>query len=110
MTERARPRWRAVRTTTRLLATSGVALALLAVGAGAASAAANTACPQGYETIAVADAVSEGFVDVAPRVDRNGNQDGVVCRRLVGDGALHVFGNPNVDHIYNWLDNETPRS
>ena len=82
---------------------------VLLVGTESASAAANTACPAGYETIAVADAVSEGYVDVAPRVDNSGNGDGVVCRRLVGDGALHVFGNPNVEHIYNWLDNATPR-
>ena len=82
---------------------------VMLVGTEPVGAAANTACPAGYETIAVADAVSEGYVDVAPRVDNGGNRDGVVCRRLVGDGTLHVFGNPNVDQIYNWLDNVTPR-
>jgi hypothetical protein len=82
---------------------------MLLAGADVVGAAANTACPAGYETIAVVDAVNEGYVDVAPRVDNSGNRDGVVCRRLVGDGTLHVFGNPNVDHIYNWLDNVTPR-
>ena len=82
---------------------------LLLTGASLVGAAANTACPAGYETITVAEAISEGFLSVASNVDNAGNGDGVVCRRLVGDGALHVFGNPNVDHVYNWLDNVTPR-
>jgi hypothetical protein len=90
------------------LSTAATVVVILA-GAGPAGAAANTACPAGYQTITVEDAVNEGFVDVAARVDNSGNGDGVVCRRLVGDGALHAFGNPNVDHIYNWLDNVTPR-
>ena len=96
----------------RITATLSSATAVFVVLAGAdrAGAAANTACPAGYETIDVVDAVDEGYVDVAPRVDNGGNRDGVVCRRLVGDGTLHVFGNPNVDQIYNWLDNVTPRS
>lgn len=92
-------------------ASTAIATSLLLVaGAGIVGAAANTACPAGYEEITVADAISEGFLSVASNVDNGGNQDGVVCRRLVGDGTKHVFGNPNVEHIYNWLDNVTPRS
>ena len=99
---------RTVRITAAALSMAATAVVLVA-GTERAGAAADTACPAGFETVAVDDAVSEGYVDVAPRVDNSGNGDGVVCRRLLGDGTLHVFGNPTVDHIYNWLDNVTPR-
>jgi hypothetical protein len=81
----------------------------IASGTGVVGAAANTACPAGFETTTVAQAISEGYLSVASNVDNGGNRDGIVCRRLLGDGTLHVFGNPNVDVIYNWLDNATPR-
>ena len=82
---------------------------LLLAGASVVGAAANTTCPAGFETTTVAQAISEGYLSVASNVDNAGNRDGIVCRRLLGVGTLHVFGNPNVDVIYNWLDNETPR-
>jgi hypothetical protein len=82
---------------------------LLVAGAGVVEAAANTACPAGFDVVTVEQAISEGFLSVASNVDRAGNRDGIVCRRLLGDGTKHVFGNPNVDEIYNWLDNVTPR-
>jgi len=91
-------------------ASAAIATSLLLVaGASVVGAAANTACPAGFDTTTVAQAISEGYLSVASNVDNAGNRDGVVCRRLLGDGTKHVFGNPNVDEIYNWLDNATPR-
>jgi hypothetical protein len=94
----------------RVVGAATIAMTLLLVaGAGVAGAAANTACPAGFDEVTVEQAISEGFLSVASNVDRAGNGDGIVCRRVLGDGTKHVFGNPNVDEIYNWLDNATPR-
>jgi hypothetical protein len=86
------------------------ALALVgasAIQAGPARAAANTACPSGYETITVADAVAQGYRVTSVQADVNG--DGVVCRRLLGDGTLNRLPDATVPHIYIWQDNATPR-
>jgi hypothetical protein len=99
-----------VRSAMRPMATSAVALALVMVGAGPAFAAANTACPEGFETITVAEAVSQGYRTVPVWTDEAGNNDGTVCRRPLGDGIFHMFPNATVDTIYYWLDNATPRA
>ncbi len=78
-------------------------------GAGDAYAAANTACPAGFETITVVAAVSAGYLTTPVNVDANGNGDGVVCRRALGDGVFNVFPNATVATIYEWMDNVTPR-
>ena len=92
------------------VAISGGLFALALVGAsviqaGPARAAANTACPAGFETITVADAVAQGY----QHTDADTNGDGVVCRRLLGDGVLNSFPGADVPHIYVWMDNSTPR-
>jgi hypothetical protein len=94
-----------LRTATRLIGISGTLLALVAAGTGSVSAAASTACPQGFETITVTEAVSEGYLGAA-RFDLNG--DGTECRRALGDGIFHYL-HPSVDTIYEWQDNVTPR-
>jgi hypothetical protein len=78
-----------------------------AIPAGPARAAANSACPAGFETITVVDAVSEGYHVASVQADTNG--DGVVCRRLLGDGVFHSTPGATVPHIYYWIDNGTPR-
>jgi hypothetical protein len=86
------------------------ALSLLLASAGGAFAAANTACPAGFETIAVAQAVSAGYLTTPVRVDKNGNNDGTVCRVPLGDGNFNSFPNATVDTIYLWMDNSAPRN
>ena len=88
---------------------AAAAIFVLLAGAERAGAAANTACPAGFETIAVADAVAAGYRVAPVVVDARGNGDGVVCRRPLGDGVLNSFPNATVDTIYHWLDNVTPR-
>jgi hypothetical protein len=109
MSAHSRRLWPGVPSTTRLIATFVAALALLAAGAGGASAAANTACPAGFETITVAEAISEGYLTRPFLTDQAGNDDGTVCRRPLGDGIFHLFSNATVDTIYEWVDNATPR-
>jgi hypothetical protein len=87
-----------------------IALSLLLATAGVASAAANTACPAGFETITVAQAVSAGYLTTPVRLDKNGNNDGTVCRRALGDGVFNVLPNATVDTIYEWMDNSSPRN
>jgi hypothetical protein len=88
---------------------SVTSLTLLVGGAGAAAAAANVACPKGFETITVEQAISEGYLRTPALVDGLGNGDGTVCRRALGDGNFHSFPGTTVDTIYNWIDNATPR-
>jgi hypothetical protein len=82
---------------------------VLVASAGTASAAANQACPAGFQTITVEQAVSEGYLTAPVEVDNLGNGDGTVCRRPLGKGLLVVFPNAPVDQIYHWIDNATPR-
>lgn len=83
-------------------------LTLLLGGVGAAAGAASEACPQGFETIAVEQAVSEGYRRIPAAVDAFGNGDGIVCRRALGDGLFN--SSPlHLDTVYWWLDNVTPR-
>jgi hypothetical protein len=89
----------------------GAAVAL-ATSSGPALAAANDACPAGFQTISVAQAVSEGYTSTPVLVDspdHGGNSDGIVCRRPIGDGQLKKIPNPTVDQLYFWHDNSTPR-
>lgn len=85
-------------------------LFLLLGGVGAAAGAANEACPKGFETITVEQAISEGYLRNPPLVDGLGNGDGTVCRRALGDGNFHSFPGATVDTIYFWTDNSTPRT
>ena len=83
-------------------------LALVALP-GTAEAAANNACPAPFETISVAQAVSEGYTITPVLADSLGSRDGIVCRIPLGDGILiHLlrdFPIVTVDQIYFWLDN-----
>jgi hypothetical protein len=107
-------RLRARRRRATLLSAASLALLLsltLLIGApGSVSGAANEACPDGFQTITVAQAVSEGYRGVPPIVDAAGNGDGIVCRRPLGDGIFHQFPLATVSTIYHWIDNVTPRS
>jgi hypothetical protein len=48
--------------------------------------------------------VGEADRPVPQMVDAEGNQDGIVCARAVGDGRFHNFdGRPDV--VYLWDDN-----
>jgi hypothetical protein len=85
------------------------ALSLLLATAAGVMAAANTACPEGFDTITVAQAVSEGYLTSPVRADEAGNNDGTVCRRALGDGIFHIFPNATVDTVHEWADNATPR-
>jgi hypothetical protein len=87
-----------------------IALSLLLATAGGVAAAANTACPAAFETITVAEAISEGYLTTPLRKDAAGNNDGTVCRVPLGDGIFHIFPNATVDTVYAWMDNSTPRS
>jgi hypothetical protein len=95
---------------------AGAGAIVVAVGAGAvaiaapAGAAANTACPEGFEMITVEAAVEQGYRHTPVYLDAAGNNDGIVCRRPVGDGILHIFLAATVDQIYILLDNVTPRN
>ena len=83
-----------------------VAVPAVAVGIGATASAAtpSNGCPAGFESLSVVQAESEGPYVVARIVDETGNNDGYVCRRLLGDGVAHKFlGRP--DNVYLWLDN-----
>lgn len=94
----------------RLVGVVVASLALLAGSAGTAAASATDACPQGFETITLAQAASEGYVTSPTQTDEAGNGDGIVCRRALGQGIDHLF--PGIDpgtQIYYWVDNATPR-
>jgi hypothetical protein len=85
-------------------------LSVLLATAGGVAAAPNTGCPAAFEAVAVAQAVSEGYLTTPARKDANGNQDGIVCRVPLGEGVLRSFPNATVDTIYVWLDNSTPQN
>jgi hypothetical protein len=84
-------------------------LAVLVGRAGSVAAASNDACPQGFETITLSKAASEGYIRTPSLVDSLGNGDGIVCRRPLGEGTLHMFPGVDVTQIYYWIDDVTPR-
>jgi hypothetical protein len=69
-------------------------------------------CPSsvGFEYISLVDVLSEGPRPRAILADVTGNNDGYVCRRLLGDGLFHLFPNSVVGEIYFWLDNAEPQT
>jgi hypothetical protein len=86
-----------------LLGVVGAMPVVAGLAGSAAAEPANTACPAGFETITVAQAVSEGYATSPVVVDNAGNGDGVVCRRALG-------GPPGSVQVYFWQDNATPRN
>lgn len=78
--------------------------ASLAIGATASARppAESQGCAQGWTALEVG--VGEADRPVPQMVDAEGNQDGIVCARAVGDGRFHNFdGRPDV--VYLWDDN-----
>ena len=64
-------------------------------------------CSPGFELVSLEDA-DRG---IATWFDEMGNNDGYVCRRLLGDGRdgiRHAYPNATVDYIYHWEDNDQP--
>ena len=88
---------------TTLLGVVGAIIVAAGPAGSAAAQPANAACPAGFETITVAQAVSEGYATSPVVVDNAGNGDGVVCRRALG-------GPPGSIQVYWWQDNATPRN
>lgn len=103
------------------LLTTFAATALAATAAAIASPAETpltTACPAGYELIAVATLEARGPYPLARRVDTAGNENGYVCGLampdavrdatcMIGGGnpcALQALGLP----VYNFTDDDNP--
>ena len=86
-----------------VLASSCVIAGGAATTAGAASPLPN-GCPSGFELVIVDALEDPRQAALAGQVDANGNNDGYVCRRALGDGIFHTFpGRP--DTVYHWADN-----
>jgi hypothetical protein len=67
-------------------------------------------CSAGFEYISLVDVLNEGPRLAAIAADVTGNNDGYVCRRLVGDGTFHLYPGSVNDKIYIWLDNDEPQT
>jgi hypothetical protein len=67
-------------------------------------------CAAGFEYISLAQVLSEGPRPGAIIADTTGNNDGYVCRRLVGDGVAHSYPGAVNDTFYIWLDNAEPQT
>jgi hypothetical protein len=67
-------------------------------------------CSAGFEYISLVDVLKEGPRLAAIAADQTGNNDGYVCRRVVGDGTFHRYPNSVNDKIYIWLDNVEPQT
>jgi hypothetical protein len=67
-------------------------------------------CSAGFEYISLAQVLSEGPRPSAIEADTTGNNDGYVCRRLIGDGIAHLFPGAVNDTFYIWLDNAEPQT
>jgi hypothetical protein len=86
------------------------ASALAATGGASANQGGIGGCSAGFEYISLVQVLSEGPRPNAILADVTGNNDGYVCRRLLGDGLFQVFPNAVNDKIYYWLDNAEPQS
>jgi hypothetical protein len=95
----------------RFLSIAAMTLCVLAVTAGAnANNGGIGGCSAGFEYISLVQVLSEGPRPGAVIVDVTGNNDGYVCRRLLGDGIAHLFPNAVNDTFYYWLDNAEPQT
>jgi hypothetical protein len=91
-----------------LLAVLVSASALAVTGGASANRGGIGGCSAGFEYISLVDVLSEGPRPSAILADVTGNNDGYVCRRLLGDGTFHRFPGAVNDKIYTWADNAEP--
>ena len=89
-----------------LLSTSALAI----TGGASANQGGVGGCSAGFEYISLVQVLSEGPRPNAILADQTGNNDGYVCRRLLGDGISHLFPNAVNDQFYYWLDNAEPQT
>ena len=92
------------------LAVLGSASALAVTGGASANQGGIGGCSAGFEYISLVDVLKEGPRLAAIAADQTGNNDGYVCRRVVGDGTFHRYPNSVNDKIYIWLDNVEPQT
>jgi hypothetical protein len=92
------------------LAVLGSASALAVTGGASANQGGIGGCSAGFEYISLVDVLNEGPRPAAIAADQTGNNDGYVCRRVLGDGIFHRYPNSVNDKIYIWLDNAEPQT
>ena len=81
------------------------ASALAVTGGASADQRGTGGCAAGFEYISLVQVLSEGPRPSAVYADVTGNNDGYVCRRLLGDGVFHLYPGAVNDKIYLWFDN-----